>query len=102
LATAGLAANAATAGGASWTSYGQLISESKLVCVTSADFLTLTLMAPAWVLNDAGRRRWTLGDGLLNGLAIAPLFGPLLYLLLRPALPERRLEGGPRAGDAGE
>ena len=102
LATAGLVANAATAGGASWTSYGQLLSESKLVCVTSADFVTLTLMAPAWVLNDAGRRRWALGDGLLNGLAVTPLFGPLLYLLLRPSLPERRQAEELKAGGAGE
>ena len=97
LATAGLTYNAATAGGASWAAYGRLLSESKLVCVTSADFVTLTLMAPAWVLNDASRRQWGLGEGFLTGLALMPLFGPLTYLLLRPRLPEQRRDPPPDA-----
>merc|ERR1711871_137650 len=76
---------------------GRLMSESKLVCVTSADFVTLTLMAPAWVLNDASRRQWGLGEGFLTGLALMPLFGPLTYLLLRPRLPEQRRDPPPDA-----
>ena len=49
----GLSAYAATADAAQWDTFGHLFQESRLVHVTSVDFLTLNLLAPFWVWNDA-------------------------------------------------
>jgi hypothetical protein len=45
-------------GEASWAEYGHLIDESRLVHVTTLDFLCLTAFAPFWMLNDAEARKW--------------------------------------------
>jgi hypothetical protein len=82
VATLGLGLKAATAGDASWFEFGRLFRESKLVHVTTVDFLTLTLCAPLWVLNDAQVRRYDPPSLLL--LALLPLLGPVLYLNMRP------------------
>jgi hypothetical protein len=82
LATAGLVLKAATAGGVEWTEFSKIVQESRLVQVTTIDFLTLCLCAPFWVVNDAQARRWD--SPLLPLLACLPLLGPVLYLNLRP------------------
>eukprot|EP00983_Pelagomonas_calceolata_P067120 1149358-Pelagomonas_calceolata.AAC.3 len=46
------------AGAASWVEYGRLLDESRLVHVTTLDFLCLTAFAPFWMLNDAEARGW--------------------------------------------
>lgn len=50
--------NLSHVGGASWVEYGHLIDESRLVHVTTLDFLCLTAFAPFWMLNDAEARNW--------------------------------------------
>jgi hypothetical protein len=80
-ATLGLLAKAATAGPAAWEEFGHLFQESRLVHVTSVDFLTLSLCAPFWVWNDAAARRY---DGPALAFALTPLLGPVLWLNLRP------------------
>ncbi len=49
---------AALAGGAAWQEYGKLFAESRFVHVTSTDFAALSLFAPFWMWNDAGKRGW--------------------------------------------
>jgi hypothetical protein len=82
VATCGLVFTAATAGAPAWAEYGKLFQESRFIHITSVDFLTLTLLAPFWVFNDAEARRWD--SPLLPLLACVPLLGPVIYLNLRP------------------
>ena len=81
-AAVGLTGAAATAGPEAWAEFAQLFKESRFVSVTSVDFLTLTLLAPLWVLNDAQVRRWD--SPLLPLLLALPVVGPAAYLVLRP------------------
>jgi hypothetical protein len=76
--------SAATAGGAAWQEYFRLFQESRLVHVTTVDFLTLTTLAPFWMDNDAQLRNWEGRDKLLPILSVIPVVGPALYLCLRP------------------
>ena len=82
VATLGLAGKAATAGPTAWADFAHLFQESKLVHVTSIDFVTLCLCAPFWVWNDAAGRRYA--GPLVLPLALTPLLGPVLWLALRP------------------
>lgn len=50
----------------------------------SCDFLCLTALAPFWMSNDAQLRRWDKADSLVPLLSCLPLFGPCIYLCLRP------------------
>ena len=49
---------ALTAGGPAWAEYGHLFDESKLVHVTTLDFMLLTAFTPFWMYNDAQLRDW--------------------------------------------
>lgn len=81
-ATLGLVGTASLAGDVAWLDFSRLFKESRLVHVTSVDFLTLSLCAPFWVYNDASARGYK--SPLLLPLALTPLLGPVLYLNLRP------------------
>lgn len=76
--------NAATAGGDSWAEYLRLLQESRLVHVTTVDFLTLTSLAAFWMDNDATCRKWSGKENLLPILSVIPVIGPAVYLVLRP------------------
>ncbi|KAM3228500.1 hypothetical protein ACQJBY_059886 [Aegilops geniculata] len=52
--------------------------------VTCIDFTLLSTFSPFWVYNDMTSRRWK--NGWVLPLAVVPLLGPSLYLLLRPSL----------------
>lgn len=77
-------AKLAMAGSAAWTEYFRLLQESRLVHVTSMDFLTLTILAPFWMVNDAQLRSWQGKDTILPWLCCLPFLGPAIYLCLRP------------------
>ncbi len=74
---------AATAGPAAWSEYGRLFDESRLVHVTSLDFLALSSFIPFWVSLDADSRKWS-GASFAAVLGAIPLVGPAVYLALRP------------------
>jgi hypothetical protein len=74
---------AATAGPAAWNEFARLFDESRLVHVTSLDFLALSSFIPFWVSLDAGSRKWS-GASFAAALGAVPLVGPALYLALRP------------------
>lgn len=84
LAAFALAGKAATAGEAAWTDFGHLFMESRFVHITSVDFITLSLLAPFWVWNDAQVRRWD--SPLLPVCLAVPVLGPAAYLVLRPSV----------------
>lgn len=66
-----------------WAEFASLFYESRFVHITSIDFLTLTLLAPFWVANDAQERNWD-AEYFVFAVIFLPLLGPALYLLLRP------------------
>lgn len=81
---------AATAGGPAWKEYDQYFRESQFVHVMSLDFLILASLAPFWLFNDMTVRKWRgKGDWWWPLLAVLPVLGPAIYLLLRPPLPEQ-------------
>merc|ERR1711937_250025 len=81
------------AGAGGWVSFFALFAKSKFTHVVTLDFLVLTLLAPFWVFNDAEMRKWNRGDTLLSILSFLPLYGPAIYLLLRPKLPKSSSAG---------
>uniref|UniRef100_A0ACD5ZU35 Uncharacterized protein n=1 Tax=Avena sativa TaxID=4498 RepID=A0ACD5ZU35_AVESA len=80
----GLIIYAAKAGGADWQEFFQYARESKFIHATSIDFTLCSAFSPFWVYNDMTARRWK--NGWILPLALIPVLGPSLYLLLRPSL----------------
>ena len=77
--------SAATAGSSQWHDYFTLFWMSRFVHVTSIDFLTLSVLAPFWMDNDAKLRNWQGRDSaLFTVLQLVPVLGPAIYLVLRP------------------
>ncbi|EFN59243.1 hypothetical protein CHLNCDRAFT_138236 [Chlorella variabilis] len=74
---------AALAGAPQWNSYFKLLEESRFINVMTVDFLTLTALAPFWMANDAALRKWD-NNSLVSILSVLPVFGPVIYLCLRP------------------
>jgi hypothetical protein len=70
-----------------WGNFIQQWQTSRFIHVMSLDFCMLSLLFPALLIDDMARRGWK--DNQLFWLfALIPLFGPLLYLCLRPGLTE--------------
>lgn len=77
-----------------WGNFVQQWQTSRFIHVMSLDFCLLCLLFPALLGDDMARR------GLKNSqlfwlVALIPLFGPLLYLCLRPPLPTSVSEVAP-------
>lgn len=64
--------------------YLSLFQSQLFVHVTTLDFCSLTVLAYGLLEEDARRRE---GAENLKYLGLIPLYGPLVYLLLRPPLP---------------
>ena len=77
--------SAAFADSQQWSDYFTLFWMSRFVHVTTVDFLTLSILAPFWMDNDARLRKWEGRDtALLPLLSCLPVLGPAIYLVLRP------------------
>ena len=77
-----------------WGDFIKQWQTSRFIHVMSLDFCVLCLSFPALLGDDMARR------GLKNPLlfwisALIPLFGPLIYLCLRPPLPEASSDSSP-------
>ncbi|WP_414754529.1 DUF2834 domain-containing protein [Anabaena sp. CCY 9910] len=70
-----------------WSNFVQEWQTSRFIHVMSLDFCLLSLLFPALLRDDMARRDWQKPQ-LFWLFALIPLFGPLLYLCLRPTLPE--------------
>lgn len=74
-------------GAGDWGDFAHQWQTSRFIHVMSLDFCLLCLVFPALLRDDMFRR------GLDNPqifwlVALIPLFGPLIYLCIRPPLPE--------------
>ncbi len=76
---------AALASNTQWHDYVTLFWMSRFVHVMSIDFMTLSVLAPFWMDNDAKLRNWAGRDTpLFTLLQLVPVLGPATYLVLRP------------------
>ena len=67
-----------------WMSYFELFQNQKLAHVSTIDFTILSIAMSEPMKEDMDRREWT-GPSATAFCAV-PVFGPVLYLLLRPSL----------------
>ena len=70
-----------------WSNFIQQWQSDRFIHVMSLDFCLLCLIFPALLGDDMARRDWQKPQ-LYWIFALIPLFGPLIYLCLRPPLPE--------------
>eukprot|EP00210_Caulerpa_lentillifera_P004599 g4387.t1 len=63
-------------GGDEWIAFYQYFQESRLVHVSCLDFLSLVLLLPFWMNNDATFRKWKAKDQFVPILSFVPLIGP--------------------------
>lgn len=68
-----------------WSDYVQQWRTSRFIHVMSIDFCLLCLLFPA-LLGDDMARRGVQNSSLYWVTALIPLFGPLIYLCIRPSL----------------
>ena len=87
LSTIGLFAYAILAG--DWGDYMQQFQTLHFVHLISLDFCLMCLIFPLTSLFDDDMARRSLIDSrIFWAVALVPLYGPLVYLCLRPSLPE--------------
>ena len=77
-----------------WVNFGQQWQTSRFIHVMSLDFCLLCLLFPA-LLGDDMARRGLKNPQLFWLTALIPLFGPLIYLCVRPPLLAVGTEGLP-------
>lgn len=68
-----------------WGDFVQQWQTSRFIHVMSLDFCLLCLLFPALLGDDMARRGWK-NQPLFWIISLVPLFGPLIYLCLRPPL----------------
>jgi ABC-type antimicrobial peptide transport system permease subunit len=73
--------------GGDWANFVQQWQTSRFIHVMSLDFCLLCLLLPT-LLGDDMARRQVKNPQVLSLIALVPLFGPLIYLCVRPPLTE--------------
>ncbi|MFM7406305.1 MAG: DUF2834 domain-containing protein [Cuspidothrix sp.] len=68
-----------------WTDFLHQWQTSRFIHVMSLDFVMLSLLFPTLLADDMTRRGWQ-NHQLFWVFTIIPLFGPLIYLSVRPSL----------------
>ncbi|WP_066382874.1 MULTISPECIES: hypothetical protein [unclassified Anabaena] len=74
-----------------WSNFVQQWQTSRFIHVMSLDFCLLCLLFPALLGDDLARRGWQ-NQQLFWLFTLIPLFGALVYLSVRPPLPETSAE----------
>ncbi len=74
-----------------WGNFVQQWQTNRFINVMSLDFCLLCLLFPVLLENDMARRSWK-NPQLFWLIVLIPLFGPLIYLSVRPPLPEVGVE----------
>jgi hypothetical protein len=73
-----------------WADFAVQWRSSRFIHVMSLDFCMLSCLFPTLIKDDMLRRGWE-DDRILVAVSLVPLFGPLVYLLVRPSLPESQI-----------
>ncbi len=69
-----------------WADYVHEWQTRRFVHVMSLDFVLLCLIFPALLGDDMARRGWHNQSAIFWSVALLPLIGPLVYLIIRPSL----------------
>ena len=69
-----------------WSDYIYEWQTRRFVHVMSLDFVMLCLLFPALLGDDMARRGWQNQSAIFWSVALLPLIGPLVYLIVRPSL----------------
>ncbi|MEH2270466.1 MAG: DUF2834 domain-containing protein [Nostoc sp.] len=77
--------------GGDWGSFVQEWQTNRFIHVMSIDFCLLCLLFPTLLGDDMARRGWK-NSQFFWLIALIPLFGPLIYLSVRPPLQEAGVE----------
>jgi hypothetical protein len=78
--------------------WGDFVSQwqtNRFIHVMSLDFCLLTLLLPVLISDDIDRRNFT-NPQTIKILSLIPLFGGLIYLCIRPNLPDRSASSEPK------
>ncbi len=70
-----------------WSDFAMQWRSSRFIHVMSLDFCLLSSLFPTLIQDDMARRNWS-DDRVLLAVSLVPLFGPLVYLVVRPSLPD--------------
>jgi hypothetical protein len=73
--------------GGDWQDFTQQWQTDRFIHVMSLDFCLLCLLFPVLLGDDMARRGWK-NPQVFWLISLVPLFGPLIYLCVRPALSE--------------
>jgi hypothetical protein len=74
-----------------WVNFVQQWQTSRFIHVMSLDFCLLSLLFPTLLKDDMAHRGWQ-NQQLFWFFAMIPLFGSLVYLCVRPPLPETSVD----------
>ncbi len=74
-----------------WADFGMQWRSNRFIHVMSLDFCMLLLLFPTLIKDDMARRDWV-NDQAFWLVSLVPLLGPLVYLIVRPSLPESKPE----------
>ncbi|MBD2666646.1 hypothetical protein B6N60_03977 [Richelia sinica FACHB-800] len=74
-----------------WANFVQQWHSSRFIHVMSLDFCMLGLIFPSLLGDDMARRGWK-NHQLFWLFALIPFFGPLVYLSVRPPLPDTEIK----------
>ena len=78
-----------------WSDFVQEWYTSRFIHVMSLDFCLLTLLLPTLISDDIERRNFN-NPQLVKVLSFVPLFGGLIYLCIRPNLPNFTSKSEPK------
>jgi hypothetical protein len=92
LGTIGLLSYGITQG--NWADFVSQWQTNRFIHVMSLDFCLLTLLLPVLISDDIDRRNFT-NPQAIKTLSLIPLFGGLIYLCIRPNLPDRSASSEP-------
>ncbi len=70
-----------------WVDFGMQWRSNRFIHVMSLDFCLLSCLFPTLIKDDMARRGWV-NDQVFWLVSLVPLLGPLVYLIVRPSLPE--------------
>lgn len=70
-----------------WSDFVQQWQTNRFIHVMSLDFCLLSLLPPVLIIDDIDRRNFT-NPQAIEILSLIPLFGALIYLCVRPNLPD--------------
>jgi hypothetical protein len=72
-----------------WVDFGMQWRSNRFIHVMSLDFCLLSCLFPTLIKDDMARRGWV-NDQVFWLVSLVPLLGPLVYLIVRPSLPESK------------